>query len=453
MRKEIDMLHGSLWDKILLFALPLAATGVLQQLFNAADIAIVGNFTGDRGTACMAAVGANTPIIGLIVNTVVAISLGTNVVVAHSIGIGDDETVSRTVHSSVIFALLAGIVIAVVGEILAPQILFSQNVPGDVLPFAVKYLRIYFLGMPVILLYNFEAAVYRGIGDTRTPLLILMISGVINVVLNIAFVIGFGMDVEGVAIATVVSNLISCAFLFINLMKSDKSIRIDIKKLKITGTVLKRILYIGVPTAAQNVAFCVANLIIQASINTLGITVMAASSAAFNIEIFCFCVLTSFSQACTTFVGQNNGAGNMERCRKILGICFLETVIAQGINLTIIYFFGRNLIAMFTQDAEVIEVGYSRLMIILMAYILSMIYENFAGYLRGFEISVLPAILTIIAICGSRITWIYLVFPAHHTFEVIMAAYPLSFLTADILVGIALFVKKPSRRYNKYIAD
>ncbi len=451
MKKEIDMLHGSLWDKILLFALPLAATGVLQQLFNAADIAIVGNFTGDKGTACMAAVGANTPIIGLIVNTVVAISLGTNVVVAHSIGTGDDETVSRAVHNSVIFALLAGIAIAVIGEILAPQILFSQNVPNDVLPFAVKYLRIYFLGLPVILLYNFEAAVYRGVGDTRTPLIILTISGVINVFLNIAFVLGFGMDVEGVAIATVVSNLISCAFLFIKLMKNDKSIRIDLKKLKINWDVLKRILYIGVPTGAQNVAFCIANLIIQASINTLGITVMAASSAAFNIEIFCFCVMSSFAQACTTFVGQNNGAGNMERCRKILGICFLETVIAQAASLALIYFFGRNFLTLFTQDPAVIEVGYSRLLIILMAYILSMVYENMAGYLRGFEISVLPAILTIIAICGSRITWIYLVFPVHHTFEVIMAAYPLSFLTADIMVGIALLVKRPSQRNNKVL--
>lgn len=448
MKKEIDMLHGSLWDKILMFALPLAATGVIQQLFNAADIAIVGNFTGDRGTACMAAVGANTPIIGLIVNTVVAISLGTNVVVAHSTGTGDDDTVSRAVHSSVIFALLAGIAIAIVGEILAPQILFSQNVPADVLPFAVKYLRIYFLGLPVILLYNFEAAVYRGVGDTRTPLFILMISGVINVILNIAFVLGFGMDVEGVAIATVVANFISCAFLFIKLLKSSKSIRIYLKKLRITGNVLKRILYIGVPTGVQNVAFCVANLIIQSSINTLGITVMAASSAAFNIEVFCFCVLNSFSQACTTFVGQNNGAGDMERCRKTLGLCFLETAIAQTTNLTLIYFFGRHFLSLFTQDPEVIEVGYSRLLIILTAYILSMIYENMAGYLRGFEISVLPAVLTIIAICGTRLTWIYLVFPSHHTFEVIVAAYPLSFLIADILVGIALLVKKPSRRYN-----
>ena len=451
-QKGIDMVNGSLWDKILMFALPLAATGILQQLFNAADVAVVGNFTGDKGAACMAAVGANTPIIGFVVNSVVGISLGTNVVIANAVGMNNKDTLSKAVHSSVLFAVLAGIIIGIFGEIFAPQILQSQNVPMDVLPLAEKYLRIYIMGLPVILLYNFEAAIYRGVGDTRTPLIVLTVSGFINVILNLLFVLGFKWNVDGVATATVISNAVSSIVLFLLLLRSKREIRLIPSKIRINEKVLLRILRIGVPSAMQSMAFSFANIIIQSSINSLGTVIMAASSAAFNIEVIAYCVLNSFSQACTTFVGQNFGAGKVDRCRKVLKLCLIEDAFFSLASIGLMLLTGRALLSLFNQDPQVIESGYSRLMIIFTAYIFSMIYENMAGYLRGFGISITPALLTIIGICGVRLAWIFLVFANHHDFKTIMFAYPLSFIVTDIMIATAIVILKPSRR-NMHCQD
>ena len=447
-KTKISMTQGSLWNNILKFALPLALTGILQQLFNAADTAIVGNFTGDMGRLAMAAVGANSPLTGLAINLFVGFALGTNVVIANSIGREDPESVSKAVHTSIVFAVAAGFCIAVIAQIESPYIFKLLEVPEEDLELAKIYFRIYMGGLPVIVLYNFEAAIFRGIGDTRTPLMALAISGVLNVLLNIMFVCGFHMTVEGVAIATVASNAVSSAILFYRLTKNDGWVKIEPKKLAIDLGTLGKIMRIGLPAGLQSSVFGIANIIIQSAINSLGTVVMAASSAAFNIELFAYYILNSFSQACTTFVGQNFGAGKIDRCKKAMLLCFLEGVIAMAGAIAIILFFGRNILAVFNRDPDVIETGYIRLMVIFSAYIFTLSYELMSGYLRGFGISLVPSVLTIIGICVTRITWIKTVFKTHKSLGYIMAAYPVSLSTTALLILIALLIIRPSKKYK-----
>jgi putative MATE family efflux protein len=315
-KNSMDMLNGTIWNKLPKFALPIAATGILEQLFNASDIAIVGQFTGSNSTVSVAAVGANSPIIGLIVNLFIGIALGSNVIIANSIGKNDVKAVKKAVHSSIIMAVLGGILVAIIGELMVGGLLNMLNVPEDVLDFAKLYIRIYLIGMPVILLYNFEAAIFRSIGDTKVPLIALAFSGVLNVILNLFFVIVLKMTVNGVALATVISNAVSASILFAKLLKTDKIIHIELNQLRLDKISVINILKIGLPAGIQSAVFAIANIVIQASINSLGTVVIAASSAAFNIEVFAYDVLNSFSQACTTFVGQNYGAGNLKRCRR-----------------------------------------------------------------------------------------------------------------------------------------
>lgn len=439
------MTEGSLWNKILLFALPLAATGILQQLFNAADIAIVGNYTGDFGPLAMAAVGANSPLVGLVTHLFVGIALGTNVVIANAVGRGDNDSISKAVHTSVMVAIIGGILFAVAAQIYAVPILSSQNVPEEVLPYAVTYFKIYMLGLPIILLYNFEAAIFRGMGDTSTPLISLMVSGVLNVGLNLFFVLYLKMTVDGVAIATVASTAASTVFLLIWLIRKDSPSKVTIRKLRIDLRILGKIMKIGIPAGIQSTVFGVANIIIQASVNSLGTIVMAASSAAYNIELFAYSVLNSFSQACTTFVGQNFGAGKIDRCKKALKLCWLEGVIAMFTAVAVILFFGRDLLGLFNKNEEVIEIGYLRLIILFTAYIFTLSYEAISGYLRGFGISLIPAVLTTICICGVRLSWIYFVFERHRSFGIIMVAYPLSLATTAAVLFAALMILRPSR--------
>ena len=446
--KDIDMLNGSIWNMIPRYALPVAMTSILEQLFNASDIAVVGNFTGSNGTTAVAAVGANSSIIGLLVNLFVGIALGANVVIANSIGHNDNNTVHRAVHTSVIMSVAGGIMVTVIGELVANPLLKSLNVPDDVFPYALLYLRIYLLGMPVILLYNFESAIFRSIGETKIPLEALAISGVINVILNLFFVIVLKMTVNGVATATVIANAISSFVLFRKLMKTDAVIRLEVKKLKFDIPVFSRIMKIGLPAGIQSAVFSVANIVIQSAINSLGTVVMAASSAAFNLEILAYYILNSFSQACTTFVGQNYGAGQIKRCKRTLILCLIEDAIASGFAILIVLLAGRFLLSLFDKTPEVIDVGFVRLKMIFSAYVFSMLYEVMSGYLRGFGISLVPAILTTIGVCGTRIFWIYVVFPAHRNFETIMTAYPVSLSITALLIFISLMVYRPSHRFE-----
>ena len=446
-KHEIDMLHGPIWNKLPRYALPVAATAILEQLFNASDLAVVGNFTGDASTAAVAAVGANSPIIGLIVNLFIGIALGANVVIANAIGYGDDDAVHRAVHTAVVLSVVGGVAVAILGELAAAPLLSLLNVPDDVLPLALLYLRIYLLGMPVILLYNFEAAIFRSVGDTKVPLAALAVSGVLNVLLNLFFVAVLGMTVNGVAIATVVSNAISAFLLFRRLLRTEKCIRLEPKHLRIDGASLKRILSIGLPAGIQSAVFSISNIVIQSAINSLGTVVMAASSAAFNIEILAYDVLNSFSQACTTFVGQNYGAGQIRRCRKTLLLTLLEDFIASATAIVIVLLSGKFLLSIFNSDPEVISIGYTRLVIVFSAYTFSMLYEVMSGYMRGFGISLAPAILTTLGVCGVRIAWIKFVFPVSRSFQTIMLAYPVSLSTTALLIFIALMVCRPSKRF------
>ncbi len=443
------MLNGPLWNKLPLFALPVAATAMLEQLFNASDIAVVGNFTGAEKTAAVAAVGANTPVIGLLVNLFVGIALGANVVIANAIGREDKATVQKAVHTSILMALIGGVGIAVIGELLGGKILGLLNVPDDVLPLALMYLRIYLIGMPVILLYNFEAAIFRSIGDTKVPLIALAISGVLNVLLNLFFVIVLKMTVNGVATATVISNAVSSTILFVRLLKTDKCVRLDLKNLRFDFKCFKRIMKIGLPSGIQSAMFSVSNIIIQSAVNSLGKLVMAASSAALNLEIFAYYVLNAFSQACTTFVGQNYGAGKIDRCKKTLALSLIEDAIATAAAICIVLLSGRFLLSIFNNDPQVIELGYLRLKILFFAYIFSMTYEVLSGYLRGFGISLVPAVLVTVGICVVRIVWIKTVFPQSRSFETILNAYPISLAATAVMMIIAVLIYRPSKRYAK----
>ncbi len=449
----IDILNGSMWDKILRYALPVAATGILGQLFNASDIAIVGNFAQGDTVAAVAAVGANGPVIGLLLNIFIGIALGANVVIANAIGRGDSNTVSRAVHTSIVAAVIGGIIVGTLGQLVAEPVLSMLQVPEDVFPLALKYMRIYLLGLPVIFLYNFEAAIFRSAGDTKTPLIALALSGVLNVILNLFFVIVLNKTVDGVAIATVLANVVSSVVLLRRLLRSELFIHVEFKNLRIDWKILWRILKIGVPAGIQGAVFSLSNIVVQSAINSLGKVTMAASSAAFNVEVMAYYILNSFGQACTTFVGQNYGAGQIDRCRKALKLCLIESVIATACAVCIALLSGKYLIALFNNDPEVIRLGMVRMKFIFMSYIFSTIYDCMSGYMRGFGISLTPALLTIFGVCGTRIIWIYTVFPASQTFETIMQVYPISLAINMVLIFCALIITRPSKRYDHVVLD
>ena len=445
-KRELDMLHGSIWDKLPRYAFPVAATAILEQLFNASDIAVVGNFTGEYSTAAVAAVGANSSLIALVVNLFVGVALGANVVIANAMGRGDREAVSRAVHSSIVVALVGGVIVALLGELIAQPVLAALGVPEDVLPMALLYLRIYLLGLPVILLYNFESAIFRSIGETRAPLVALFGAGCLNVVLNLFFVAVLGMMVDGVAIATVVSNAVSSALLYRRLRTTESAVRVEPRMLRINWRSLSNILRIGLPAGVQGAMFAISNIVIQSAINSLGTVVMAASSAAFNIEVITYDILNSYSQACATFTGQNYGAGQLERCRKTLFLCLAEGVAVLSVVIVLLLTGGKTLLAIFNDDPAVIETGYIRLMLVMISHFISLLYEVMSGYMRGFGISLAPAVLTTLGVCGVRICWVELVFSHSRTFRNLMTVYPVSLGVTAALIFAALLYYRPSRK-------
>ena len=443
------MLHGPIWNKIPRFALPIAATAILGQLFNAADIAVVGNFTGDLRTVSVAAVSATSAIIGLVVNLFVGISLGANVTIAYAVGQKNPQAVSRAVHTAIIMAVAGGVLAALIGELAAGPLLGALHTPEEVFPLSLLYLRIYFAGLPVILLYNFEAAIFRSVGETRIPLIALTSSGVLNVLLNLFFVAALHMTVDGVAVATVLSNAVSAAILYVCLRRTDLPVRVDPRAFRVDRDSMRRILRIGLPAGAQSAVFSVANIIIQGAINSLGTIVMAASGAAFNIEIITYDILNSFSQSCTTFVGQNYGAAELGRCKRTLALCLAEGLAALAAAIAVILPLGRPLLSIFNSDPQVVEVGCIRLVMLMTAHVFSLCYEVLSGYLRGFGISLLPAVLTMAGVCGIRLSWIHWVFPRNPSFRTIMTAFPISLAATALLMLLAVLYCRPSRRFAR----
>ncbi len=439
------MLEGSIWNKLLMFALPLAATGMLQQLFNAADVAVVGQFAGPNA---MAAVGSNSPVIGLLVNGFVGLALGANVVISTYTGQKNREGVRRCVHTSVLFALLGGLAVTVIGELIAPSVLTLMSVPDEVFPMALAYLRWYLLGMPVIILYNFESAIFRSQGDTKTPLVCLVISGLINVMFNLFFVCILKMTADGVAIATVLSNLISSVLLFVFLCRRSDAVRVEFSHIAIHRDAVRNIVRIGLPAGLQSMVFSLSNMCIQSAINSLGTSVMAASSAAFNIEILAYYLINSFGQACTTFVGQNYGAGNIPRCRRITRISlFMDMGVTAAVSMLLLAL-GGPLLRIFNSDPEIVSIGIVRLRFILAAEVVNAVMEIMSGAMRGYGYSLVPAITTFAGVCGIRIVWVYTIFRAAPGFFNLMMVYPVSWCAtaAALVCAYLLFMKKMVRQ-------
>lgn len=446
--KEMDMLHGSIGDKILLFTIPLAATNILQQLFNAADIAVIGQFVGKNA---MAAVGSNSPITALIINLFAGISIGANVVIAKFIGQNRPDGVKRTVHTALLFAVLSGIFLTVVCELISRPLLGLMSIPENVFDMALLYFRVYVAGMPVILLYDFASAIFRSQGITWIPLVCLLTSGVINVLLNLFFVLVLQMTVNGVALATVIANLISSVLLIWFLVREKSAIHFEFGSLGIDLPTLGEMVRIGLPAGLQGMVFSFSNIIIQSSINQLGEDVMAASSAAFNLEILAYYIVNAFGQACTTFVGQNYGANKPDRCLKATRLSMLLNWIFTAAICAVLLLTGKFLLRIFNRDPIVVELGMVRLCYILIPEVVNAVIETVSGCMRGYGRSLVPALICIGGICGVRILWCYTAFQANPDFHVLMRAYPLSWIvTAVGVVAAYLGMKKyPLRDFLK----
>ena len=422
---EMDMCSGPILKKMLVFTLPLMFSSILQLLFNAADIVVVGRFAGDNS---LAAVGSTTSLINLLTNLFVGLSIGANVTAARFYGAKLNDDLSKTVHTSMFISIISGIILTIIGVIGAEKMLILMQTPPEVLDLAATYLRIYFLGMTASMVYNFGSALLRAIGDTKRPLYYLMISGVLNVVLNLIFVIVFKMDVAGVALATVISTCLSAVLVVRCLMKEQGGIQFIPKLMKIDRNKLSVILKIGLPAGFQGIVFSLSNVVIQSSVNTFGNVVVAGNSAASNIEGFVYVAMNSFYQATISFVSQNFGAGQYKRINKIVLLgeaCVAAVGIILG-NLAVL--FGSQLLSIYSDSPDVITAGMLRLKIICSFYALCGMMDVMVGALRGIGYSVMPMIVSLIGACGLRLLWIATIFtiPEYHTIETVYLSYPIT---------------------------
>lgn len=436
----VDMLNGPLLKKILLFALPLAASSVLQQFFNSADVAVVGHFAGSEA---LAAVGSNTPIINLLINIFVGMSVGANVVIGMFLGQKKEEQVSRAVHTVMLLSVVTGIALIFIGWFLTAPLLELIKTPENVIGLASVYLRIYFMGMPFFMFYNFGAAVLRSRGDTNRPLLCLIVSGVVNVLLNLFFVIVLGMGVAGVGIATLIANAVSASMIACFLLGERSSLRLYPSKLSFNVPILLRVIKIGVPAGIQGMIFSFSNVCIQSAINSFGPDAMAGSAAAQNFEFFSYFVINSFNQAAVTFISQNFGAGKMDRCSKVYRLCMISSFVMTGI-MSSSFVLGRNIFLRFyTSDERVLVYGAMRLVFIESFGAIPCSYEISASALRGMGYSMLPAVLTMIGSCLLRIVWLLTVFKIFPDFRVLMAVYPFSWsVTGVMLITAYIIIRK-----------
>ena len=432
--KEIDMLHGSLWDKMIIFALPLALTVFLQQMYNTIDTAIVGQFISSHA---MAAVGTNVPVVGLCVNLFFGVSLGANVMIARYIGSGEEKKARATVHSSFMLAAGAGITLAVIGELGINFIMNILDVPEEVYDLAKTYLSIYLLGMPMLALYNLESAIFRSRGDTETPLIALSIASIVNGVLDLMATSVLGWGIAGVALATVTAQSLSAVILFVALKRTSGITGISIHEMRWDSGRMSEVVKVGLPAALQAMVFSFSNVIIQSAINSLGADVMAASSAAFTIEINIYCIINAFSQTTTTFVSQNYGAGNLPRCRRATWISFAIGNTAILIASVAVYILGDDLLSLFDNNPEVVRLGMIRIFYVVCFEMLNGVMDILSGAMRGYGYSLPPALLALIGICGVRLAWVWIIFPAHRAFDTLMICYPVSWLCASVMIAAA----------------
>lgn len=441
---NINMLEGSLLPKMLRLAIPLAISSILQQMFNAIDIAVVGRFASSQDQA---AVGCNSSLINLLLNLFIGIAVGANVVIARSIGQGKPKEVKKAVHTAILVAILSGVLLIFIGFPISRPILSLMGTPDDTLDLAVLYLRIYLLAMPAIMIYNFGAAILRSVGDTKRPMYTLIVSGVINTLLNLLLVIVFHLGVAGVAIATVVSNIVSAVVVLILLIREKGIIHLDLRALHIYRNDFKQMFKIGMPTGLQGMVFSVANMFIQSALNSFGSTVVAGSASGFNCEIICYFIVSAYGSTVVTFTSQNYGAGKLERCRKVCRIGMAGSVITSGTMALIFVLTRFQIMSLFTKDPEVIYYGAQRILVLLSAYVLLSSYEITGSAMRGYGRSMIPALLTVIGTCAFRLFWIYCVFPLHRTVTGLLIVYPLSWVLTGMMVVTAYFMLV--RKINK----
>ena len=437
---EIDMCNGSILDKLISFSIPLMLSGILQLLFNAVDIIVVGRFTGSEA---LAAVGSTTALINVFVNFFIGISLGSNVLAARFYAAGKDKEMSETVHTAITLALISGIVMGIVGVVSAKGALQLMDTPDNVLDLSTLYLRIYFVGMPFFMLYNYGAAILRAVGDTKRPLMFLIVSGATNVVLNLILVIRFHLGVAGVAIATVISQGISCVLVLRCLYYSEGSYQLRFSKLGMKARYVKQIFQVGVPAGIQSTIINFSNVLLQSSVNSFGSVAMAGYTAANNILGFLYVSVNSITQACMSFTSQNYGVRKFKRMDRILLECLGLTVTVSLIFGGGSYLFGSELMHIYTKSADVVACGTDIMLYTTVTYFLCGIMDLFPGALRGMGHSAVPMILSVVGTVGTRIVWIYWVFPQHRALDFLFISYPVSWILTIVMQVICFyFVRK-----------
>lgn len=446
---EMDMCSGPILRKMIVFAVPLMCSGILQLLFNAADVIVVGRFAGDNS---LAAVGSTTALINLLTNLFIGLSVGGNVLVARYYGAKQEKELKDTIHTAIMLSIICGIFLTVVGVAGASKILTLMSTPPEVLDKAVLYLRIYFTGMTATMVYNFGSAIMRAVGDTQRPLYFLTAAGIINVILNLIFVIVFKMDVAGVGLATTISQCISAILIIICLMKNEGAIKLDLKCLCLNGDKLLRILQIGLPAGIQGTVFSLSNVVIQSSINSFGATIVAGNSAAINLEGFGFVAMNAFHQAAISFTSQNVGAKKYDRVNHIVVRALICAALVGGGYYGVILVAGKQLLGLYTTSQVVVEAGMDRLRIVTSAYFVAGMMDVFVGSLRGLGYSVVPMIGSIIGVCGIRLLWIATVFQMeqfHNTF-MIYVTYPITWVVTTLFHCICFLVirKKLGKKWN-----
>ena len=442
---EIDMCNGSIMDKLISFSLPLMLSSILQLMFNAVDIIVVGRFSGSQA---LAAVGSTTALINIFTNLFIGISLGANVLAARYYAAGRDKEMSETVHTAITLALISGVVMAFVGLIFAKGALELMGTPEDVIRLSTLYMRIYFLGMPFFMLYNYGAAILRAVGDTKRPLIFLIISGCANAVLNMTLVIIFHLGVAGVAIGTVISQMISCVLVLRCLYRSEGSYQLRFSKLSIKSAYLKPIFQVGIPAGIQSTVINFSNALLQSSVNSFGSTAMAGYTAANNVLGFLYVSVNAITQACMSFTSQNYGVGKYKRMDRVLFDCLILTVGVAGVFGGGAYLFGAQIMRIYTQDPKVIACGLEILAITTVPYFLCGIMDLFPGALRGMGYSAVPMILSVIGTVGTRIFWIFAAFPQHRSLYFLFISYPGSW-AATIVMQVICFYFVRKRCINK----
>lgn len=447
--KSADFTEGPLLKRIILYTVPIILTGVLQLLFNAADLIVVGQYC---GSISVGAVGATGPVINLLVNLFIGLSVGAGVATAHGTGAGRDEDVRRVVHTSIPLAVICGIILTVIGIFGAEYILRLMDTPEDALKLSASYMRIYFCGITASMLYNFGSAILRAVGDTRSPLIYLTAAGVLNVILNLIFVILLKMDVSGVALATTISQVLSAFLIIRTLMKRNDSCKLKLNEIKIYKQQLLRILQVGFPAGIQGSLFSISNVIIQSSVNSFGLEVMSGNAAAQNIEGFVYTSMNSVSQTALNFTGQNHGAGKYDRIRKIMFIC-LSFVFITGLVLGMTAFFlGRPLLSIYISDSEeAVKYGITRIMYICIPYFLCGLMDVATGMLRGIGSSITPLIITVAGVCGFRIVWIYTVFQKFRSLETLYISYTISWAMTFLIEAtiFLILLNYQKKKHNK----